>query len=457
MKYNLSKKITLPMIILVICSILFYVLLVNLALFWNFGQFLDSTQEEQNRLIVDTLTDLYSESTSWHNIRISTIHVGSTTNTQIKVFDLNGHLITDSLPGMMHGMHGRRRRNMFNTRSTASEYPLYVLGQRVGTVEISHLGQQGIWTTDALVFRRTVQLSAIITGLAAIIAATFVGSMLSKRLTKRLTVLTTAAENWGHDSFKSRVLISGDDELAVLGTTMNSMATRLEEQSAFRRKYMEDISHELRTPLTTTQSYLEAFLDGVLPTDKEHLQAALEESRRLGRLVTDLQELTNTEFDAKNVQSAQLILNTFIAREAEHYRPLLAQKNIELKIDLPKSEIAIRADERLIVRIIDNLLSNAAKYTPEGGYVRIALSESNKHALIIIEDTGIGIEEGHLPNIFERFYRVDPSRTRATGGSGIGLSIVKELTEAMGGRVDVTSTVGKGSSFRLYFPFAELN
>ena len=449
MNNKLSKKITMTMVTLAVGGILLTALLTNLALNWNFGRYLRSTQEEQNRRIVETLAELYGEATSWSAVRRSTMHVGSTTGTQIRVLDNEGRLIADSLPGMMQGMHGRRWQQAQETRGQTYEYPLFVQNQRIGTVEITHLEQQGVWSIEALIFHRTVRQSAILTGLAAILAAVLAGSILSRKLTGRLAKLTAVTETWGHGRFDARVDVEGDDELAALGETMNRMASRLEQQSDLRKKLTGDISHELRTPLTTIQSYMEAFLDGVMEPDKQTIQAVLDESHRLGRLVNDLQELTNTEYHSRDVSLSILDLNAFISTEAERARPVLKQKDISLTVLPKEGEVRVLADEALLGRILNNLIINAFKYTPESGHVTVSVTENQQKAGISVSDTGIGIKKEHLPFIFERFYRVDPSRTRTTGGSGIGLAIVKELAESMGGTVDVESTPGKGSVFQV--------
>jgi signal transduction histidine kinase len=248
------------------------------------------------------------------------------------------------------------------------------------------------------------------------------------------------------------VEVGGDDELAVLGTTMNRMAAKIAEQNALRRKLTGDISHELRTPLTTIQSYLEAFRDGILSPDEENLTAVLEETGRLGSLVQDLQELANADFQKRLVELKPLALNELLQAEVERLRPLLQRKELTIHLELPAQTIYAQADEELLARVLNNLVSNAYKYTPAGGTVTVSLGQQAAEIVVAVQDSGIGIAAEHLPYLFERFYRVDPSRTRATGGSGIGLAIVRELVEAMGGRVDVTSQPGKGSCFYVYLP-----
>jgi two-component system, OmpR family, sensor histidine kinase BaeS len=449
MKRRIAHKLTLAMVALAVGGIILAGLLTNLALDWNFRSYLRKTQEAQNRRIVETLVELYGEATSWQGVRVSTWHVGATTGTQIKVFDTQSKLIADSLPAMMRGMHGRRWESEQQQRGNTYSYALALNDQRIGTVEITHLGQDGLLSGEALIFRRTVNQAMLLTSLGIIIIAALVGNALSRRLTGRLENMTEAAEKLGRGELSARSNVDGEDELAVLGETMNRMAERLEEQTALRKKLTGDISHELRTPLTTIQSFVEAFRDKVMPPDEENLQAVLGETHRLARLVHDLQELSNAECRDRDVRLNVLDLNSVVSLETERTRPLFKQKGIELVLENPDGEITCRADEVLLGRVLGNLLVNAWKYTPEGGSVKVSTFRQGNKAGFTVADSGVGIDKEHLPYIFERFYRADPSRARITGGSGIGLAIVLELVQAMGGTIEVESDAGKGSTFRV--------
>jgi len=451
MKNSLSKKITMTMAALAVGVIFLTTAFSSLALNWNFNRYLQKAQEQQNRRIIETLAELYGEATSWMAVRRSTMYVGSTTGTQIQVFDRDGRVIADSLQGMMRMQGpGIRWERAQQQRGRLYEYPLYVENHLVGTVKITHLGQQGLLTGEAIIFQRTVRQTALLTGLTLLILAIPAGNALARRLTSRFTGLTAVAEKWGQGRFDTRVKVEGDDELAVLGETMNRMASRLEEQSKLRRKLTGDISHELRTPLTTVQSYLEAFLDGVMEPDEKNVRAILEESHRLERLVNDLQALTDTEPGGKALRLVPLELGDFAGRETERLRPILLQKNISLQVERKSSPVLVQADETLLVRILGNLLINACKYTQAGGQITLSVFCDKDYAGIAVADTGIGIAVEHLPHVFERFYRADPSRSRATGGSGIGLAIVQEMAEAMDGYVTAESEPEKGSAFRVY-------
>ena len=331
----------------------------------------------------------------------------------------------------------------------AYSYPLQVAGVQVGQVEIASLGQLGIWSYEALDFRRAVFFATVLTSIVATVVAVYAGRAFSRRLTGRLDMLTLAAERLGAGDLEARASLGGDDELTMLGATLDKLADSLAMQQALRKKLTGDISHELRTPLATMQSYLEGFRDGVLEPDTYNLEAAIEESHRLARLMKDLQDLSAREYSQKGTTLRQIELGEFLAREALVARPQFTQKALTLLCEEPKAPVVVTADEELLSRIVRNLLSNAHKYTPEGGKVEISIFSAAGEAGFVVRDNGEGIASLHLPYIFERFYRVDSSRTRATGGSGIGLAIVHEAVQELGGRITVESEVGRGSAFRV--------
>lgn len=451
MSGKFSRKLTLTFVVLTVAAILLTGLAANVILNWNFRRYLRSTQEAQNKRIIETLEELYRDATSWQAVRHSTWYVGTTTGTQIQVFDLHGQLIADSLTGMMQGMHGMRWRRAGEQRGNTYEYSLLINGQQVGTVEITHLEQEGLFDREALLFRNTVAQAMAVAALVLTVAALLAGKLLSEKLTVGLARMSEAARRLGRGDLSARVEVAGDDELAVLAGSMNEMAARLQEQNSLRKKLTGDISHELRTPLTTVQSYLEAFRDGVMPADEKNLAAVLEETHRLGNLVSDLQELAVVDH-RKPAKTVIVNLNEFVMKEAERFRAGMERSQIVFHCRPAREDARIRADEEMLAKVIGNLLSNALKYTPGGGEVAVEVFADGKQAGFTVRDSGIGVAREHLPYIFERFYRADPSRSRATGGFGIGLALVQELVRSMGGVVSVQSEPGKGSEFRVEFP-----
>jgi signal transduction histidine kinase len=210
------------------------------------------------------------------------------------------------------------------------------------------------------------------------------------------------------------------------------------------------VAHELRTPITTAQTHLEAMIEGCWEPTKERLQSCYDEMTRISRLVRDLESLAkvesgNSKLDRSMISLKELSNNAVLNFEAE-------LKNKELRMSVEGSDSRIFADKYRIDQVLMNLMSNAIKYTPEGGNIDIRISETEDSVILEFEDNGIGIPEEELPLIFERFYRADKSRNRMTGGSGIGLAIVRSIIAAHGGTVEVRSSLNSGTCFTLTFP-----
>ncbi len=292
--------------------------------------------------------------------------------------------------------------------------------------------------------------------LAGLGAAAVVSLLISRRLTAPLRDMTVASQRMAEGRYSERVPARGGDELGQLAASFNGMAEKLEQVEAMRRRLIGDVAHELRTPLTAIKGSMEGLVDGVLPASPETFTQVAAEAERLNRLVDDLQELSRVEsgavaLDLKPVSLAELV-ETACKRLAASY----ASKGVSLTLDLSAALPPVHADIDRLLQVLTNLLGNALQYTPAGGHVTLSAETRSGEILIKVTDTGIGIPLEHMPHIFDRFYRVDKSRSRqAGGGSGIGLTISKALVEAHGGHLWVESPgEGLGSTFLFTLPVA---
>jgi histidine kinase len=220
-----------------------------------------------------------------------------------------------------------------------------------------------------------------------------------------------------------------------------------------RRRLIADISHELRTPLTSIQGSLEGLMDGVLPASAETYQQLLSESQRLSRLVTDLQELSRVESRAYELERRSVDVAGLIGTTLKRLAPIAASHGIDLTSSSIPELPDLDADEDRLLQVLSNIVGNAINYTPPGGTVTLSARRVSNEIHISVRDSGAGIAAEHLPRIFDRFYRIDVSRSRQAGGSGIGLTIARALVEAHGGRIWVQSEgEGKGSTFSFALP-----
>jgi len=249
--------------------------------------------------------------------------------------------------------------------------------------------------------------------------------------------------------------LKGKGEVGVLAQAFNSMAADLEHAEQLRRNLVADVAHELRTPLSNIQGYLEAIRDRVMKANAATIRSLNEETTLLSRLIDELQELSLAEAgELKLIYQVEDIAK-LVKQAVNSWHPQVAAKEISLSLDLPGNLGLVNIDRQRVNEVLYNLLENAVVHTRKGGTIKVAATRHGDWVEISVSDTGEGIPAEDLPNIFERFYRVDRSRTRATGGSGLGLTIAKRWVEAHGGKITAKSELGKGSSFSFTLPSAK--
>jgi len=308
-------------------------------------------------------------------------------------------------------------------------------------------------------FRDAMWEAITFAGIAATAAAIAVSLFISRQVVAPIRDMMRASKYIADGHYDQRVQVPGDpardelDELAQLALSFNQMAEKLSRTESMRLQLIGDVAHELRTPLTTIKGYMEGLIDGVLPDELEIYQQVLHEADRLQRLVYDLQELSRVEAGAYEMHLQAINVQDLIEDAASRLRRQYEDKGVELSSNVPEDLPQVRVDKYRIDQVMINLLGNALQYTPSGGKVNISAAQQNGEILISIRDTGMGISSEHLPMLFTRFYRVDKSRSRAGGGSGIGLTISKFFVEAHGGRIWAESDgIDKGSTFKFTLP-----
>jgi signal transduction histidine kinase len=292
-------------------------------------------------------------------------------------------------------------------------------------------------------------------GLLAIAIALVMTLYLSRRISSPVKFLTTSARKLGRGDFSQRVSIKGKGEIAELAQAFNSMANDLERDEKLRQDLVADTAHELRTPLTNLRGYLEAIKDDVIKPDSATINSLYEEATLLTRLVDDLQELALADASELNLIKQPQATPAIIEQAIISFKSQAANKGLSLRIEIPDGLPLVNIDSHRIGQVLHNLIANAVTHTPQGGTITVSAKKAGNFIEISVTDTGEGIPPEELPNIFERFYRVDRSRSRRTGGSGLGLTIAKRLVEAHDGRITAISELGKGSIFSFTLPIVK--
>jgi signal transduction histidine kinase len=296
------------------------------------------------------------------------------------------------------------------------------------------------------------QQSLLIAGIAAGFAGLLIVVLLTRQALAPVRSLTAAASNLGAGDLSQRVPESGTDDIGKLANTFNTMASDLELAVDQRRQLTADVAHELRTPLTNIQGYLEAIKDGVVDADEKTIDTLHTQTIHLANLIEDLRILAIADAGALALNMSHGSPLQVIEDSVDHFTQRAREREIGLNISKTGTDVLVDFDETRLRQIISNLVDNALTHTPNNGHVSIDIASDSLGLNISVSDSGSGISADDLPRIFDQFYRADQSRTRATGGAGLGLTIVKRLVEAHGGTISATSESGEGSTFNVFLP-----
>lgn len=302
----------------------------------------------------------------------------------------------------------------------------------------------------------TVVHEALLAGaFAALSAAILVNLFVTRRIVEPLQEISKASRRLSLGFYRERIAVRSNDELSELCRSINQLAEALEKTEARRLALLADVTHELRTPLATIEGYMEGMVDGIIKPDTQTLALLMRETVRLQRLIEDLELLSRVEAGQIPVHPRPIDLAQLLRDLVLRFRTSFQQKGVILELVLLEQLPLVHADPDRVEQIVINLLDNALRYTPSSGKVLVQAWSKEGYAIVSVRDTGIGVAPEHLRHLFERFYRVDKSRSRSSGGSGIGLTIASHLVYAQGGEIRAQSAgVGHGADFRFTLPLA---
>jgi signal transduction histidine kinase len=406
-----------------------------------------NTQTES--LLIDELADLYRSSGGWQAVgprAIGMVIIDSAPSVSprnVAVIDLDGKVIFPSRTLPLGRIAPRR--------VIMQGIPIEVDGRTVGTL-ITPTTRLAALNQIVTKFSRQINLALIWGGFIALAISVGFGYILSKRLTNRLGNLTTAIQSVAAGELSSKVPVETNDEVGQLASAFNQMSAELERSRELRRQMTADIAHELRTPLSIILGRAETLAEGMLEPSPQVYRVIYDEARRINRLVEDLRLLSLSDAGELRLERRPASVKSLLASCADIFSEPASRKQVSIhyQLDHPPREIIMDPDR--IKQVLDNLVSNAIRYTPEGGAITISAVGREQSVEISVSNTGPGIPPEELPYVFERFYRGDKSRQREEGGSGLGLAIAKSLVQAHGGDMRVSSQPGQGTVFTFWLP-----
>jgi two-component system, OmpR family, sensor histidine kinase BaeS len=382
-----------------------------------------------------------SQSGAWSQQAVETLHhLAQIDFLAVDLYDTSGKLIFSHPPSQPV------------QEGAAATAPVTVNGTKIGTVVVSR-DDGRLFTAEEVQLRQELLRMHAVAGALSAALAVLVALYLAVTLSRPLRSIRAGAEAMSAGDLDARVPESGDDEIGAVADALNRLAETLQQEEALRKESVQDLAHELRTPVMGVLARVEAAQDGVLDDQAANLSAMHDEALRLARLLDDLSALAEAERPGLLLDTAPVDLAAVAASQAAAFAPAFADKGITLTSSL--SPAMVDGDAQRLEQIVVNLLSNALRYTDPGGSVAVAVGPDDGSGVLEVRDTGIGIAAEDLPRVFTRFWRGEKSRSRDTGGAGIGLSIVKELVQAHGGRVTVESEPGEGSTFHVVLPLLE--
>jgi len=412
-------------------------------------QYQQRSNETRSARMQSVLSHYYGGRGEWAGIQPFVEQMAALYGMRIVVADAAGVVVADSHQDFL----GKRPDPRWAGRALPMPPPPTPAGARdPGTLYINPESAPEADLTSVQSLARSINRFLLWGGFLAVGLAMVFTFALSRRISAPIRALTSAAKRLGQGDFSQRVSIESKDEVGELAQTFNLMAGDLMRAEQLRRNLVADAAHELRTPLSNVRGYLEAMRDGVMPADTPTIHSVYEEVLLLSALVDELQELSLADAGELKLFRKPEDVSELIRKAASAVQPAVKAKGLSLQVNLAEALPLCQIDAHRIGQVLRNLLDNAVAHTPEGGAITIAAVEQGDWVEVSVADTGEGIPSADLPNVFERFYRVDKSRARATGGSGLGLTIAKRLVEAHGGRIGVQSEPGKGSRFAFVIP-----
>jgi two-component system OmpR family sensor kinase/two-component system sensor histidine kinase BaeS len=460
---RLWVRLTLALVAITLLSVIIVAVLANVTATAQFQQFVSRQDAITQTQLTEALAEHYQTTGGWDGVselfekirpappstsdRPRPNRPGGARGrgpTTYLLADADGRILVDD--------QRKRLGEMLPGAEMSVALPIEVEAKTVGYL-VANSPEQELLLDARQLFLSQLQRNLVFAGLIASAIAVALGALISRAIASPLANLAQAARALSARKWDTRAQPKGTQEIDDVAHAFNNMAESLQQAEVNRRNLTADIAHELRTPLSVIQGNLRAMLDDVYPLERSEIANVYDETRLLSRLIEDLRELALAEAGQIELKPQAIDVSRLLQATADQFAIAADARDVSLTVQPPVVALfAAFADGDRAGQVLRNLINNALRHTPEGGHVSLLASSQGAFVRLSVTDTGEGIAPDDLPLVFDRFYRSDKSRARASGGTGLGLAIAKTLVEAMGGQIGVESQLGQGSTFWFTLP-----
>lgn len=460
-KSKLSTKLSVGFAFIAFVTVILITLSANILINKQFEEYVAEKQKSFSDEMPLSIEPQYnSETKEWNIDYIHGFGMYALNNGYIiKLYDNNKEIIWDASNHDMTLCHKtmqnissrmKESRPSLDGEFSTHNYELWQNGELVGYLDVSYYGPYYFNDND-FHFLKVLNAIIAVVGVIAVIGAVFAGIIFAKKISVPVVSVTNITKEISNGNYNKKIDTNEDTtEIAQLVQAVNHMSYMLNEQENIRKRLTSDVAHELRTPVANVSANIEAMVEGALEPDNARLESCYNELLRITDIISDLEKLRQIENEKLVLERTSVDVKELCESVIQAFKAKLESKQISCTVNA--DHVSRMADRNRLYQVMANLISNAIKYTQNGGCINVDVVDNKDFVAISVKDNGIGINESDLPFIFERFYRTDKSRNRTTGGAGIGLAIVKAIVLAHGGEVSVESEEGVGSTFKVVLP-----
>lgn len=459
-KTSLNKRLIITLVSVILLVVVAIGVSINKVFQKKFGDYITKNYDKEVSVMLNSIESGYKDN-KWDVMNIKKMgDIAISKGIFVEVYDQDKNLVWGAMQSnrsRCHEVMGSIRNNMNNMHNnwdgdyTVELHELYDGSQKpIGIASVGSYGSLYYMDNDVDFLNEINKIIAIL-GIVMTIITIMIAILIANKISRPIEIVSNMANEMGKGGYKQKLEYESNiSEIDKLISSINELAYKLDEQENLRKRLTTDVAHELRTPLTNIQTHIEAMIDGIWEPSNERLNSVNEEVIRLTHLVNELKNLAKFDSEKSKLELSEVDVAGIIKNTIYNNQASALEKNINITSDI--EDITTYLDKEKITQVVLNILSNAIRYTNEYGNINIRAYRDNNDIKIHIKDDGIGIPNDKMNYIFERFYRIDESRSKDTGGIGVGLTIVKSIVDLHGGSIYVNSVEGKGSEFVVVIP-----